>query len=421
MPPFICPTFEEIEAKEWAAKTVKNILTEVSPVSLESDLFLGYNYNNDNMTTAPATEAEAEAAIAAGTKKATILPVSAEEEEEDRKNNLRRSFSLLEGSLFSLQHPLSKEIRNSRRALSTIVPSTAESRSSSTKSAPTTPAQRFSINPRSNTTTIATSSKHLFDNNAIYILRTFELHKKSNKERKGVLAWRSKYTEYVINPPHHLQLKPKPYSRKSMQLFKFIMAELLTTEETYLNHLTTIKNFYMDPLIEAASPTTTSATTVIHLHQQKPLVNLKDVEIIFAFIPQLIVLSTVLVHRLHECITNYLEDDRNLNDVCIGKIMCEFESYFSIYISYSVNFTKSRKHLAKASSNIVYRQLVQKETNRMVLADYMIAPIQRITRYGLLLTDLQKHSSTKHPDYPYLDRARKCMSALAYAMNTIQR
>ncbi|KAI8064289.1 Dbl homology domain-containing protein, partial [Gilbertella persicaria] len=190
--------------------------------------------------------------------------------------------------------------------------------------------------------------------------------------------------------------------------------ELLTTEETYLNHLLIIKHFYMDPLLEAAS------------QNKKPsLVNLKDIEIIFAFIPQLISLSTTLVERLHDTVGTCLEDDSKKNQISIGKTFCDLEKYFDIYIYYTVNFEKSRKHLRKASSSIVYRQLVQdsisqKKTNRMLLADYMIAPIQRITRYCLLLTDLQKHSNKSHRDYVYIDKALKCLKALAFAMNAVQ-
>jgi hypothetical protein len=81
----------------------------------------------------------------------------------------------------------------------------------------------------------------------------------------------------------------------------------------------------------------------------------------------------------------------------------------------------------------------RKETNRMVLSDYMIAPIQRVTRYCLLLTgkirnfttgviclltcfkiDLQKHSNRSHPDYVYLEKTLTSLSALAFAMNTVQ-
>ncbi|KAI8637868.1 Dbl homology domain-containing protein [Parasitella parasitica] len=189
------------------------------------------------------------------------------------------------------------------------------------------------------------------------------------------------------------------------------MGELLSTEKTYLNHLLTIKDFYMDPLMEAAKG-------------QKSLVNLKDIEIIFGFIPQLISLSTALVKRLDDTIIKYLEDDSQLAQVSIGRVFCNLESHFDIYISYAVNFPKSKKYLSKASSNIVYRQLVQdtmrkKKTNRMVLADYMIAPIQRITRYCLLLTELQKHSDRSQPDYEYLAKSLKSLSALAFAMNTI--
>jgi hypothetical protein len=115
----------------------------------------------------------------------------------------------------------------------------------------------------------------------------------------------------------------------------------------------------MDPLIEAA---TTG-------NKRSSLVNQKDVEIIFAFIPQLILLSTELVERLHETIGPCLEDESRKDLVSIGKAFCDLESYFDVYISYSVNFSKSRKYLEKASSNMVYRQLVQVNYNAAFYVD----------------------------------------------------
>lgn len=56
----------------------------------------------------------------------------------------------------------------------------------------------------------------------------------------------------------------------------------------------------------------------------------------------------------------------------------------------------------------------------MILDDYMIAPIQRITRYSLLLKDLQKHSDPNNRDFTYLDKAIKSLSALAVAMDHVQ-
>jgi hypothetical protein len=102
----------------------------------------------------------------------------------------------------------------------------------------------------------------------------------------------------------------------------------------------------MDPLIEAA--------------KKSSLVNFKDIEIIFAFIPQLITLSSSLYSRLRDCISSTLENiDEDAYAYSMGQVFCDLEPYFDIYIAYTVNFSKSRKYLSKADSSIVYRQLVQ--------------------------------------------------------------
>ncbi|CAO3638021.1 unnamed protein product [Mucor fragilis] len=338
MPPYSYPTFEEIEAKEWASNTVSNILSDISPVSFESDF---------SHSKRPQLEIE------------TSPPVD-KNDYHDKNSHLRRSFSFLEGSLLSnlpsqqqqqQQEQKQKEARNSRRSQSTILPSTHiisdASKSAMSRSAPTTPTNKLSPQPSFSSRIRHTwhmdraSVKQLFNTSDIH-----DNHKKSSKEQRGITVWRNTCQEYMLHPPPSLQIETKVPTKRSMQLSKFIMGELLSTEETYLNHLLTIKNFYMDPLLHAAK-------------SQKSLVNLKDIEIIFAFIPQLIILSTALVEQLHDTITPYLDDDSQLNQVAVGKAFCNLESYFDIYIAYAVNFSKSRKYLSKASSNIVYRQLVQ--------------------------------------------------------------
>jgi hypothetical protein len=105
----------------------------------------------------------------------------------------------------------------------------------------------------------------------------------------------------------------------------------------------------MDPLFQAAT-------------QKGSLVNLKDVEIIFAHIPQLISLSSALAKQLHQAIISSEEKKfviDSQHEAPIGKIFCDFENYFGVYIAYAVNYSKSKKYLTKASSNIVYRQLVK--------------------------------------------------------------
>ena len=127
----------------------------------------------------------------------------------------------------------------------------------------------------------------------------------------------------------------------------------------------------MDPLMEAASA------------QPRPLVNLKDIQTIFAYIPQLIMVSTSFLRRLNEAVEKGT----------IGSAFCEYLDQFDVYISYAANYSKAQRYAGNVRNNIVCRHYVQeKRMNRMVLADYIIEPIQRIPRYCLLLKGNYKYS-----------------------------
>jgi hypothetical protein len=225
MPPYLYPSFEEIEAKEWASNTISNILSDVLPVTFESDF-------SDSKRPQLETETSNTSYIENG---------------YHDNSNLRRSFSFLEGSLLSnlSQQQQQKEARNSRRSQSTIVPSTNNdaSKSTMTQSAPTTPTNNSSPQPFFSSRMRHTwhmdraSVKQLFNTSDIH-----DNHKKSSKEQKGIIIWKNTCQEYMMHPPPSLQIETKPQTKRSIQLSKFIMSELLSTEETYLDHLLTIKN-----------------------------------------------------------------------------------------------------------------------------------------------------------------------------------
>ncbi|CAO3694470.1 unnamed protein product [Rhizopus stolonifer] len=394
MPPYTYPiTFEELEAKQWAFDTVQNIITDVLPVSFDSgfaNLEVIYEDGKSQET---------------GNKERRLSL--------KRVNTLRRSFSFFESNLFRNNSNGEHKKGRSMSELVTDVPILI------THSAPASPPNlspkpSVSSRIRHSWNKDRTGVKQLLTNTPdLFNTPSACPRKVTNKERKGIGIWKSTYAAYIVEPPLSLKYHPKPITKRSIQLSKFNMAELLTTEETYLAHLMTIKKFYMDPLFNA---------TV----EKGSLVNLKDIETIFAHIPQLISLSSALAERLHQAIIVPFEDGKPADDsVPIGKIFCDFENYFDIYIAYAVNFSRSRKCLTKASSSIVYSQLLKnsvrkKDSNRMILDDYMIAPIQRITRYSLLLKDLQKHSDPNNRDFTYLDKAIKSLSALAVAMDHVQ-
>ncbi|KAG2184753.1 hypothetical protein INT43_000666 [Umbelopsis isabellina] len=196
---------------------------------------------------------------------------------------------------------------------------------------------------------------------------------------------------------------------RNEQIRRFIIQEIYTTEQTYLDHLNIIKTMFMDPFIAAATQTT------------RPLINPQDISTIFAYIPNIIEISNILAYRLESVVRTWHEQQS-----VIGAIFLQMESDFEVYIRYAVNFHQSQRCINRAHNNILYRRFIQeslrkKETNRMGLTDYMIIPIQRVTRYSLLLKDLKKHTPTTHPDYNNIDKALKVMTGLALAMNDAQK
>ncbi|KAG0244838.1 hypothetical protein BGX31_008515 [Mortierella sp. GBA43] len=59
-------------------------------------------------------------------------------------------------------------------------------------------------------------------------------------------------------------------------------------------------------------------------------------------------------------------------------------------------------------------------TSRFTLADLLILPIQRVTRYCLLLKDLKRHTDVAHQDYVCIVHALEQLHTLALATNNVQ-
>jgi hypothetical protein len=99
----------------------------------------------------------------------------------------------------------------------------------------------------------------------------------------------------------------------------------------------------MDPLVEATTA------------YPRPLINTKDIQTIFAYIPELISLSSVLVYRLKDC----SPDNGGEIHASLGRVFCDLEDQFEVYIKYAANFSNQQKSMSRVDRNIVYRQLVQ--------------------------------------------------------------
>ncbi|KAG2189279.1 hypothetical protein INT44_004421 [Umbelopsis vinacea] len=169
---------------------------------------------------------------------------------------------------------------------------------------------------------------------------------------------------------------------------------------------------FMDPMLESAK-------------LGSPLVRSQDLPILFAHLADAIKISTQIIDRFEKC----KEESGMLWRKCplrVGRIFKDLNDDMGCYVKYALDYHSFEKVLKRAVRNVEYQKFNQDsinnlETNRMGLADYLIMPIQRVTRYGLLLKDLKKHTSVANPDYDDLDGAIKMITGLAIAMNHAQK
>lgn len=179
MPPYTCPTFEEIEAKEWASSTINSILSDFSPVSFGSDDFYFQSQQQHQQLK----------------KSNTQKAMNTNENRGKAGNPLRRSLSFLEGSLFLSPSTIGKEQKNARRSHSTILPAT------STINEVTTPSQNGS-----NTAISGGRMDHaLVTQRRTELLENRHHGKLNNKVQRAIMTWKNTFASYLINPPTNIK------------------------------------------------------------------------------------------------------------------------------------------------------------------------------------------------------------------------
>ncbi|KAI8987157.1 Dbl homology domain-containing protein [Pilobolus umbonatus] len=182
-------------------------------------------------------------------------------------------------------------------------------------------------------------------------------------------------------------------------MIRFILNELIDTEESYNKLLLLIRTRYMEPMIAASK-------------KKFPLVKESDIPILFNHLPALLKLSNEILIR---CKTS----------TNIGEIFRDLESDLVVFHKYAAHYRSKTKTIRKACNNVLFlkidqENLARKDTNRLGMSDYFIAPIQRIPRYCLLLKDLQKYTNKQVPQYYDLEYALNSLTQLAVTMDHVK-
>ncbi|KAI9282540.1 Dbl homology domain-containing protein [Sporodiniella umbellata] len=187
----------------------------------------------------------------------------------------------------------------------------------------------------------------------------------------------------------------KPSTREET-MRKFVLNEIIDTEKSYNQLLTLIFTKYMQPMIAEGT-------------KSRPLIKASYIPLLFEHLPELLELSNDILTQMKDK-SNELES-----------VFQQAQSKFFVFIKYTMHYKYNEKEIRKACNNVLFikidqQNLSKRDTKRLGMFDYFIAPIQRVTRYCLLMQDLQKYSI---PFNPELEKAIKEMKALAAAMDSI--
>eukprot|EP01134_Creolimax_fragrantissima_P001683 CFRG1683T1 len=225
--------------------------------------------------------------------------------------------------------------------------------------------------------------------------------RKFSKEEQAVVIIQSAFRGWVAR---------REYRRTVRR--GYAVRELIETEQNYLLILRNIHLWYMKPLFAGAGGN--------HEYIQA-IVSGEDINIIFSQIANIHNLHHDLLCRMHERFDSWSYAH------CIGDIFLESftNQHLDLYTHYVNNFDDSADRLKylrtnPSHSNPMNRFLEERReihNTRHDLSDMLIAPVQRIPRYVLLLEQVLKYTNKAHMDYDYLSRALLHLRDIASTVN----
>ncbi|KJE96625.1 hypothetical protein CAOG_06925 [Capsaspora owczarzaki ATCC 30864] len=187
-----------------------------------------------------------------------------------------------------------------------------------------------------------------------------------------------------------------------------IVQELLATEQSYVNNLVMVVDFFIKPL---------RAT----IETGKPLVTNADLKKMFPDLESIVNINKQLLAELAERVENWSAVQK------IGDIFLKMAVYLKVYTGFVSNFPMATELISRLTETSAPFKAFLKETEsrpeckRLGLLQHMLTPIQRIPRYVLLLEDLAKRTDPEHVDYADITAAVKQVKELANFINETKR
>eukprot|EP01133_Synstelium_polycarpum_P012286 gene12286-14403_t len=163
--------------------------------------------------------------------------------------------------------------------------------------------------------------------------------------------------------------------------------EILTTERTYCDNMRVLVENFIEPLKLGEGGISRENAIII-------CSNLADI----------LLISIEMLNRLEEKLANWSATQR------IGDVFLTLIPFLKMYTNYTVGYDSVMTVVGECEKNSAFVSFIQKctenpRTRKLDLRSYLIQPVQRITRYHMLLDELLKHTEPTHPDYADLAKS----------------
>lgn len=182
-----------------------------------------------------------------------------------------------------------------------------------------------------------------------------------------------------------------------------VVRELVQTERTYCRDLVVLIDHWMKPL------------------KGLTLLSAEDTSTIFSNVEQL--------HNLNEQLLASLDglEELPIEQQDVGARFSSFIDFLKLYIQYCANQAMALNRLSELKkarpdlANALDQMKNQTECNQLDLESFLIKPLQRITKYPLLLKELLRETSETHADYLALERSYNRLAEVVAEINEKKR
>ncbi|XP_066904402.1 protein still life, isoform SIF type 1 isoform X3 [Halyomorpha halys] len=193
-----------------------------------------------------------------------------------------------------------------------------------------------------------------------------------------------------------------------------VILELIDTERTYVKHLNSLLENYLEPL------------------KKETFLSQAEIGALFGNIQEIVSFQRQFLQNLEEALE--MEPDFHKFDhpsqfknvlFSVGSAFLYYVNHFKLYSSFCASHSKAQKVLHPNEGNQALQEFLAARNPRQqhssTLESYLIKPIQRILKYPLLLQQLRNLTDPQSDQHLHLLEALKGMEKVAEHINEMQR